>query len=415
MREMFRTNRPLHCSLLLAALATVSLVSGCKPTTAAPRTPPPIEVTVVEPSVREITDHEDFTGQTEAYRSIDIRARVTGYLDKVNFREGAEVEEGALLFEIDPRPYQAEVDRAQATVEQAQARLTRLEADLKRAESLYAKSTITTEQYERALAERNDAKGALGAAQATLDLSRLNVEFTKVMAPISGRLSRQYLDPGNLVKGDETVLTRLVSQDPMYVYFDINERTMLRVWRAHQMEPSSAGERPKLPVLMGLSDEEGYPHQGTIDFEENRVDPGTGTLRVRGVFSNTKRVFTPGLFVRVRIPIGEPYQAILVPEQAVGTDQGQKFLYVVDDQSQIVYRPIKAGGLHEGFRVVTEGLTTDEKVVVSGLQRVRPGAKVEAKVQSAKEDETQRHGGTETAREGSVRGSDDHAKKDRGN
>jgi RND family efflux transporter MFP subunit len=365
--------------VLVAALGMASIMSGCKPSTAAPRATPPVEVTVVEPSVREITDHEDFTGQTEAYRSIDIRARVTGYLDRVNFREGAEVEEGKVLFEIDARPYEAEVARAEAAVQQAKARLTHLEADLKRAEALYAKATITAEQYERVLADRNDAKASLQAAQATLELNRLNVEFTKVTAPIRGRISRQFIDPGNLVKGDETVLTRLVSQDPIYVYFDINERTMLRVWR---LQHSSSSSATKMPVLIGLSDESGFPHRGTIDFEENRVDPGTGTLRVRGVFSNEDRMLSPGLFARVRVPIGEAYQAILVPEQAVGTDQGQKFVYVVDDQNQVVYRPIRAGGLHDGFRVVEEGLERHERVVVSGLQRIRAGASVEARLES---------------------------------
>lgn len=383
MPRTIHTRRLWPGLLLFAALAAVSLVSGCAPTTAAPRATPPIEVTVVQPRVREVTDHEDFTGQTEAYRSVDVRARVTGYLDKVNFREGTEVTEGTLLFEIDPRPYQAEVDRAQAAVEQADAQLIRLQSDFKRSEALFAKGTITAELFERTRADLKDAKAALEAAKATLDLSRLNLGFTKVNAPISGRVSRQFIDPGNLVKGDDTVLTRLVSQDPIYVYFDIDERTMLRIWRSQEMAVVSSRQRPKLPVLMGLADEEGYPHRGVIDFEDNRVDPGTGTLRVRGEFANAKRLLIPGLFVRVRIPIGEPYQAILVPEQAVGTDQGQKFLYVLDEQNQVEYRPVKVGGLHDKLRVIAEGLTIDERVVMSGLQRVRPGVKVQIKPEPA--------------------------------
>lgn len=372
-------NRSSSLAALSVAMLTCIAIGGCRRAAAVPPPPPVPEVEVARPLVREVTDHEDFTGQTEAFRTIDIRARVTGYLDHVNFTEGAEVEAGTTLFEIDPRPYQAEFDRSKATVVQGEARLNRLEADLRRAEILHTKRTISDEEYERVVADRADAKAGIEAAKASLELSQLNLEFTKVTAPIRGRLSRQYIDPGNLVTGDETILTRIVSQDPMYVYFDIDERTMLRVRRLVLDSISTATAAPAVPVLMGLADEEGYPHRGKIDFQENRVDAGTGTLRVRGLFPNATRVLAPGFFVRIRLPIGEPYQAIVVPEQAVGTDQGQKFVYVVDDQNQVVYRRIKVGRLHEGYRVVQEGLKTSELVVVSGLQRVRPGAKVQIK------------------------------------
>jgi RND family efflux transporter MFP subunit len=341
------------------------------------------EVVVATPVSREITDYEDFTGQTDAFRTIDIRARVTGYLDKVNFQEGAEVAAGSVLFEIDPRPYQAEFEGAEAAVAQAQARFDRLESDLRRNTILFTKGTITQAQFDQITADQSEAAAALSAAKASLSLSKLNLEFTKVVAPIGGRVSRQFIDPGNLVMGDETILTRIVSQEPMYVYFDIDERTMLRLRRLVQNTVSSSVPQTDLPLFMGLADEEGFPHRGTINFEENRVEPGTGTLRVRAVFANPERLLTPGLFVRVRIPIGQPYRALLIPEQALGTDQGQKFVFVVGDKNEVEYRPVKVGALDDGFRVIPEGLALDERVVVSGLQRVRPGAKVQIKADEA--------------------------------
>lgn len=343
------------------------------------------EVQVSRPITREITNYDLFTGRTEAVEAVDVRARVTGYLQKTNFKEGMEVQQGDVLFEIDPRTYQAELDRAEANVVQADARLKRLNTDYQRAVSLLAKRAIGQEEFDKIAGDRAEAEAAVKVVQASRDVARLNLNFCKVVSPISGRISRRLIDPGNLVKADDTVLTTIVSLDPMYVYFDIDERTMLRVRRLIQEGKVKSSREAIIPVSMGLADEEGFPHEGTINFVDNKVDPNTGTLRLRGIFPNpvnpkhplSPRLFSPGLFTRVRIPIGEPHQAILVSERALGTDQGRKFVYVVNDQDEVVYRSVKIGSLNEGYRVIEEGLTPQERVVVSGLQRVRPGAKVD--------------------------------------
>ncbi|HEX5447069.1 MAG TPA: efflux RND transporter periplasmic adaptor subunit [Pirellulales bacterium] len=362
-------------SLLALALG----VAGCeKQAPAMPQPKPPL-VEVSLPVYREVTDHEDFTGQTEAVKTIDIRARVTGYLDAVHFKHGSEVEEGTLLFEIGPTHYQAEVDRTEGVVAQCEARLKRLHLDHARAERTYATRTITKEQYDLVSGDLAEAEANLKAAKANRKIAYTNLGYCTVEAPISGRVSRPYIDPGNITKADDTILTRIVAQDPMWVYFDIDERTMLRLRRLSQQNQSSS--EVKVPVLMGLADEApDYPHRGELDFRDNRLEPTTGTLRVRGVFSNADRLLSPGLFARVRVPIGEPVLALLVPEPAIGKDQGQKFVYVVNDKDEVEYRPVQVGKLHEGMRVITEGLSPGERVIVNGVQRARPGAKVEVRV-----------------------------------
>ena len=367
----------------LVGLAALVGCGQAAPPPAAEMKPPQVDVSM--PVYQEITDHEDFTGQTEAVKTIDIRARVTGYLKTVNFKHGAEVEQGDPLFEIDPPYYEAEHARAEGMVAQAEARLKRLKLDHARAERLHPNRNITDEQYDLVSGDLAEAEANLKAAKAALKIASVNLGYCAIKAPISGRLSRPNIDPGNLVRADDTLLTRIVAQEPMWVYFDVDERTMLRLRRLVQSGSTHSSGDAKLPVFIGLADETDYPHQGMINFEDNRLDPNTGTLRVRGVFDNHDRLLTPGLFVRVRLPIGRPYQALLVPEQAVGTDQGQKFVYVVDNKDEVSYRRVKVGKLHEGLRAITEGVFPGERVVVSGVQRVRPGIKVEAKLLQAPE------------------------------
>ncbi|MGD9646711.1 MAG: efflux RND transporter periplasmic adaptor subunit [Pirellulales bacterium] len=431
----------------MVGVALLMVAAGCghAPPTLPPAGPPQVEVCL--PVHQEIRDYEDFSGQTEAVASIEIRARVTGYLSAVHFAHGAEVEEGDILFEIDPPYYEAELARAEGGVAQAESRLNRLRADYERTVTLHKQNVITDAQFDMATSDVTEAEGTLKAARALLKIAQVNMGYTKVKAPVSGRVSRPFIDPGNLVKADDTILTRIVAQDPMWVYFDLDERTMLRLRRLdvqdHELDadsrnvittahaeapavfdgerdeppgspptsPSADGDRaddqaprpsdptsedvesvdatPSLAlssqdrpagVLMGLADEQDYSRRGTLDFEDNRVDPSTGTLRVRAVFSNADRLLSPGLFVRIRIPIGDPYRALLVPEAALGTDQGQRFVYVVDDQDEVSYRRVTVGKLHEGLRVITSGLEPGERVVVTGLQRVVPGGKVEAKL-----------------------------------
>ncbi len=386
--------RLLRRTVSLWPILACALLAGCVERTqvsASPTAPPskPTEVIVERPTSARITDHEDFTGRTVATRYIEIRARVTGYLEKINFKaqEGRDVEKGAVLFEIDPRPYESEVARARANLLQAESHLKRLELDYKRIARLVESKSVTREQFDQVSGERNEGLASVEIAKANLQAAQLNLTFTKVLSPITGRVSRTQIDAGNVVKADDTVLTTVVAIDPIYAYFEIDERTLLRIRRYAQEARDSQGA-DEVPVAMGLSDEEGFPHQGTINFLDNRLDPTTGTLQVRGVFKNPNRVLSPGMFVRVRLPIGEPYQALLVAEESLGTDQGQKFVYVVDAENKAQYRRIQVGKLQNGRRVVLKGLSADEQVVVSGLQRVRPGAVVQPKMAAAASEQS---------------------------
>jgi RND family efflux transporter MFP subunit len=372
-------------ALLTAGLAAFAVSSGCERPQPKLKAPDAPIVSVALPVTDYVTDYEEFTGRTEAIYSIDIRARVTGYLQKVPPVDGAEVNKGDLLFEIDPRPYKAELARMEATLAQNEAHLKRLDADFRRVSNLFSRGNAAREEFDKSAGDRSEAEAAVGIASASRDLAQLNESFTRVEAPISGRLSRRLVDPWNLVKADETTLTTIVSLDPLYVYFDVDERTMLKLRRLTQEGRMPSREEGQVPIEAGLSDETGadgtplFPHKGVINFSENKVDPSTGTLRVRASIDNPKpgptkpRVLSPGLFIRVRLPVGNPRKSILVPEQAVGTDQGRKFIYVVGDDNKVVYRPVTVGKLQSGKRVIEGNLTANERVVVSGLQRVRPG------------------------------------------
>jgi RND family efflux transporter MFP subunit len=379
----------IRSQLLLIPLLVVgsAAVVGCNkpPAQAQGGMPPPKppEVLVSTPTVAEVTDYEDFTGRTMAMATIDIRPRVTGYLDKVLFKEGAEVKEKDLLYEIDPRPYQAEVDRAQGSVAQAQARLRRLNLDLQRANGMLPNKTITREGYDLIVGDQAEADAAVGVAQASLDLAKLNLSYCQVRAPINGKMSRTLLDAGNLVKADETILTTIVAQDPIYAYFGVDERLLKRVRSYVDQGLLKLGTDGQIPILMGLADQEGYPHEGYVNFIDNRLDSNTGTLQVRGVFQNSKHSILPGLFARIRLPLGQPYQALTIPEQALGTDQGQKFVYVVDPQNKVEYHGVQVGKLQGSQRVILKGLNAGDRVVVSGLQRVRAGVVVEPKMSEA--------------------------------
>jgi RND family efflux transporter MFP subunit len=373
----------------IAMLALTAAFAGCikpqqppAPAAAAPEAP---KVLVEVPQSGDITDYEDFTGRTVATKTIDIRARVTGYLTKINFseKEGQDVEQNSVLFEIDPRPYQAEMARTEAGFLQAQSHLKRIDLDYQRAAKTVDKKVITQEQFDLVTGDRNEARSAVEVARANRDMAKLNLSFTKVRAPISGRVSRTQLDVGNLVRADETILTTVVSMDPIYAYFDVDERTMLRLRRyAEEGRIRLSGDRATaIPVGMGLADEDGFPHGGVVNFVDNRLDPSSGTLQLRGIFKNADRMLSPGMFVRVRLPIGNSYRALLVSEQALGTDQGQKFVYVIDQENKAQYRRVQVGKLQQGHRVILKGLEAEERIVVSGLQRIRPGAVVQPMIE----------------------------------
>lgn len=373
-------NAFLSRALAAGSLLALLLAAGCArgPAQAPPvGAPPPPEVVVGVPVRKQIIDYEDTTGRIEAVKTVEIRARVTGYLRQVRFTEGSEVKKDDVLFEIDPRPYQAELAKAQAAVAQNDARLNRLSADYQRGLVLRTRNAIGKEEFDKITADREETEATLASARAERDLAKLRLGFCEVRAPVSGLVSRYFTDVGNLIKADETPLTVIVTQDPIYAYFDVDERTMLRL--RHMI---ARGELPadpvaaKMPVLMGLADEDGFPHKGTINFVDNRLDNTTGTLHMRAEFSNHKRILTPGLFIRIRVPIGAAHDVILIPEEALGTDQGRKFVYVIGQDDTAESRQVKIGKLDGSLRVITDGLKAGERVVIDGLQRVRPGAKV---------------------------------------
>lgn len=368
-----------------AAILSLAAVGCRKPAAPIPEEPPFVGVTT--PVEREVTDFVDLTGQTQAAQSVDVRARVTGYLVAMPFEEGAEVKTHQLLFEIDPRPYEAELAKAKATVSGGEAKLKLAIADNVRAKHLFARdqAAITEQDRDKYQMAEDDSRASLEAARASMEDCRLNVEFTKVLSPIDGKVSRYYLTKGNLVNQDSTLLTTVVSQDPMFVYFDLDEPTMLRIVRQLSQRTDSTRTllEKKVPVQMGLADEKGYPHAGHLDFANNQVDTSTGTITVRGVFENPAspsgiRLLRPGMFTRVRLPLGKPYKALLIPDRALGSDQGEKYVLVVGADNIVEYRRIKAGALQQdGLRVISEGLQAGERVVVTGLQAARPRTKVQ--------------------------------------
>jgi RND family efflux transporter MFP subunit len=368
----------MRTRMLLLPLSLLAL-AGCKRDQPPPPPMKAPEVVVAVPVTRKVTDYEYFTGRTEASERVDLKARVTGHLMKAPFREGAMVKEGDLLFEVDAKPFEVKLTEAKAAHAQARARYERTDTDYQRARSLYDRQAIGKEEYDRIVGDYKEALAAVDVAASQIDTAKQNLEYTKLKAPFSGRMSRRYIDPGNLVKADETVLSTLVNDKPMYAMFDVDERTMLR--RLFKTGALETARQEKVSIRLGLSDEEGqFPHEGVVNFIDNKVDPNTGTMWMRGEFTKVDRPLTPGLFVRVQFPLGKPYDAVLIADQAVGTDQGQKFVYVVNEENKVEYRPVELGRLDEGLRVVRKGLKAGEKIVVSGLQRVRPKAEVVPKV-----------------------------------
>jgi RND family efflux transporter MFP subunit len=368
--------------LALAAIGCVAL-AGCTQAPAQVPTLPPPAVTISNPLEQQVADYAEFTGQTAAVKSVDVRARVWGYLQSVNFTEGALVKKGALLFQIDPRPYQALVNQARAKIAQDQATLTDNEQVYQRTLQLRSRGAASQDTLDKALADRDTIQATLMADKADLEAKQLDLDFTRIEAPITGRVSRFEVTEGNVVQSGQnggTLLTTIVSVDPMYVYFDVDERTLLLVRRLIQTGALRNVQETAFPITVGLADEPNFPRLGFVNFMDNRVDPGTGTMRLRATIENPDGMLTPGLFVRCHLPLGEPHRMILVTEQALGSDQGQKYVYVVNEKNEAIYRPVKVGRLYGGLRVIESGLATTDKVIVIGLQRVQPGIKVDPKL-----------------------------------
>jgi membrane fusion protein, multidrug efflux system len=422
--------RPLRMALFSGFLL-VLIGAGCQKEAPAVAASDKTVVPVSRPVERAVTDYVDFTGRTDAVQSVNVVARATGYLVKTPFAEGADVKKGQLLFQIDPQPYQAQVDYGEAQVALNQSQLELSVQNFKRARDLAAQKGaekgISQQEFDQYKAAWEQAVAQLNSAKASLEIYRLNLQYTRVTSPIDGQVSRYFLTTGNLVNQDQTLLTTVVSLDPIYAYFDVDQRTLLRIRRAinegkirsRRAEltaaptflpakalaaaglavPAGAATMfpsvtalglavldvlgpPVISVLLGLPGENQFPHQGTIDFANNQLNPTTGSISVRGVFANPKppngiRLMSPGMFVRIRLPIGPPHPALLVIDRAIQAEQGQKYLYVVNAQDQIEYRQVVTGALQDnGLRVISSGITADDWVVVGALQQVRPNMDV---------------------------------------
>jgi len=366
---------------LLSLFATLIILAGCSsqaaPQANAQQGP---KVTVAAAIEQSVADWDEFTGRLEAVNTVEVRPRVTGYLDSVNFKEGSVVKKGDLLFVIDPRPYRAELDKAEGALARAKSHAETAANDASRAEKLQGQA-LSREEYERRLNESRGATADVHAAQAQVDAAKLNLEFTRVTAPIDGRVSKAEITAGNLVSGGtgtSTLLTTVVSVDPIYVSFEGDEQAYLKYSDLARRGERQNSRDVRSPVKMGLANENDYPHDGTMTFVDNQVNPRTGTIRGRAVFENKDGYLTPGLFARIRLLGSNQHPAVLVDDRAIGTDQSQKFVYVVDANNQVSYRPIKLGRLVNELRVVSEGLSAGEVVVVNGLQRIRPGVTVNA-------------------------------------
>lgn len=363
------------------------------------------EVVVTVPITDRVLDYQDFTGRLDALYTVDIRARVQGYVDLAAFKEGDLVRKGDLLFQIDPRSYQADLEQAEANYKLAIAESNLQQLNSKRAAKLLSSRSIMQQEYDQITADREKSMAKVQAQKAARDRAELYLTYTRVISPLNGRISRRNVDPGNLVRADDTVLTTVVADDTVYAYFDVDERSYLDlVGEKPSTSPSEQVKDLKLPVLMRLANAEEFTHTGYVDFLDNRLNGNTGTIRMRGIFPNPRGTLKSGLFIRVRLPIGHPYEALLITDEALQSDQGRKYVYVVktvtrqnpdgseEQQDVVEYRPVQIGQSVQGLRVIeaakrdrdgkiTEGLDKDERVIISGMQRVRPNMAVHLRMQ----------------------------------
>lgn len=407
-------------------------VLGCEePPAAAP--PPTPTVRVAHPVRKEIVEWNEFTGRLEAVSYVEVRSRVSGYLTEADFKEGQPVDEDDVLMVVDKRPYKAQLNQAKAALKEAEARVTQANAQLAQAsaekETATAQANLARSEFERieALRRRNSisqsefekarnelltaqanleaadagisganaaiatAEAAIETARAAVEEAELNLEYTEVKAPVDGMVSRRYVTKGNLISGgteQSTLLTTIVSTDPIYFVFDASEQQVLRFQRMIQAGTQQSARKVRHPAYLALADEQGYPHDGYVDFVDNRFDPQTATLTARAVFRNSDGILMPGLFGKVRIAATPRYEAILVPDAAIGADQAESFVYVLDGQNQVQRRIVETGPLALGLRVIRSGLDTEDRVLLGGLQQVRPGITVDPKLETIPVDDT---------------------------
>jgi RND family efflux transporter MFP subunit len=355
-----------------------AFLTACHQQTQTQAQVPAVQVTTAKPIEREVVNYAEFTGNTAAVNSVDIRARVTGYLNKIAFQAGAIVQAGDLLFVIDQRPYQAALDQAQANVDSAKAQLELAEANFQRSKKLMEGAVIDAQTFQTQVATRDQAAATLSANEAALETAKLNLEFTEIRSPIDGQTSVYNYSIGNLIVGGDSsssgILTTVVSINPIWVYFNADERSLLDFQQ--MVQPA---DRQSTPVEMKLANESTFGRTGVIDFVDNQVDPATGTIRVRGAFPNKDRVLRPGLFVEVRVPISGPHKSLLISDLSIGYDQGQPIVYVVGKDNIATAKPVKLGVSWEGLREVESGIAADDRVVVNGVVRLRSGIPVEAR------------------------------------
>jgi RND family efflux transporter MFP subunit len=373
---------------LLPALCA-AVLTACSPPKPAPLPPP--KVTVSQPQLATVTNWDEYPGHLDAVEMVEIRPRVAGYIDSIHFQEGTEVKAGDLLFVIDPRPYQADLDHAQAQRQQAETHLELTRNDLKRAESMRGTKAISEEEYDTRSNAVREAEAALVAARANEATARINLDYTQIKAPISGKIGRRLVTAGNFVQlqgngGSATVLATIVSVNPIYCYFDVEESAFLKYRSSAKVAETNSGG---LVCELALVNEEGFAHRGRLDFFDNQVNPQSGTIRLRAVFENGDRALVPGMFANLRVLADPPVQTLVVPDVAVQSDQGYKFVYVANAEDKVETRSIKIGRAHGPLRAVVEGLKPDDRVIVNGLMLLRPGAKVviqtlESKAQSDK-------------------------------
>jgi len=373
--HLARTHRPRALAVVLTAAA---LVAACnRGNRYVP--PPPPEVTVSHPIEQEVTVYNEFTGRTQAIETVDLVARVQGFLRSINFTPGTDVQQGQLLFVIEPDLYEAQVEAAQGSLEGSEAQYQAAQTQLEITQAIYERSAGSRTDLVQKTQTRDLAKAAVETAKANLAAAKLNLSYTHIYAPFSGRIDRNLVDVGNLVgAGQATPLATVVRHDPMYVYFTASERELLRYFEMRRKRKTVAGEGEPTPAYLGLATEEGYPHVGQVDYSSNRVDPDTGTIELRGVFPNADRVLIPGLFARIRLPLTRE-KALLVPDAAVSFDQGGQYLLVVNDKNTVEYRRVKMGPLIEGMRAIAEGIVAEDWVVTIGVERARPGLTVKPK------------------------------------
>ncbi len=366
---------------LIVSAAAVVLLAGCDeaPTADARASMPPPPVTVSQPLQRDVVEWDEYTGRFEAVEYVEIRSRVSGYLDSIDFEDGEIVQKGDLLFVIDPRPFTIALEQAESELNQARTRLHFADKELERARPLVERRTISEQAFDQRLEAKRESEDAVKAAEAAVAAARLDLEFTRITAPVTGRISRNFVSIGNLISGgtaDSTLLTTVVSLDPIHFYFDVSESDHLKYIRLSRRGDRPSSRQQANPVYLSLADEDDFVHLGHMNFVDNQIDFETGTVRGRVIYENPDKVFLPGMFARIRLLGSGEYIGLTLPDEAILSDQSRKFVYVVDDEGTVGYRQVELGPIVDGLRVVRSGITADDWVIVNGIQRARTGGKV---------------------------------------